>query len=75
MLLRDIFVSNAHRYPNKLALVDGDCKMTWRELNERVNRVSNMFPSIGMSKGDRIAMLAENCHQYAEILFASVKSG
>jgi len=58
-----------------LALVDGEKGMSWKELNDKVNRVSNGLLSLGLSKGDRIAVIAENCHQYAEMLFASAKSG
>ena len=75
MLLRDILISNAHRYPKKLALVDGTNRMTWKELNERVNKVANALLGLGMRKGDRVAIIAENCHQYAEVLFASAKTG
>jgi acyl-CoA synthetase (AMP-forming)/AMP-acid ligase II len=75
MLLRDILISNAHRYPNKLALVDGNNKLSWGELNDKVNRVSNGLIGLGLRKGDRIAVLAENCHQYVELLFASTKIG
>lgn len=75
MLLRDILISNGHRYPNKLALVDGDHRVTWKELNDRVNKLSNGLLHLGLAKGDRIAILSENCHQYAELLFASTKIG
>jgi acyl-CoA synthetase (AMP-forming)/AMP-acid ligase II len=75
MLLKDVLISNAHRYPNKIALIDKPHRMSWKELNERVNRVSNAILSLGISKGDRIAILSENCQQYAELLFASTKIG
>jgi acyl-CoA synthetase (AMP-forming)/AMP-acid ligase II len=75
MLLKDIVISNAHRYPNKVALVDETHRLSWKELNDRVNRVSNGLLSLGLSKGDRIAVIAENCHQYVELLFASTKIG
>lgn len=75
MLLRDILISNAHRLPNKLALVDGNHRLSWKELNDKVNRVSNALIGIGLSKGDRIAVIGENCHQYVELLFASTKIG
>ncbi|HOE17036.1 MAG TPA: AMP-binding protein [Syntrophorhabdaceae bacterium] len=75
MLLRDITKSNAYRYPNKLALVDGSTRMNWKELNERINRVANMLLSQGISKGDRVGLIAENCHQYVELLFAAAKTG
>jgi len=75
MLIRDILISNAHRYPNKLALVDGNHKISWKELNDRVNRVSHGLLDLGLSKGDRIAVISESCHQYLELLFASTKIG
>ena len=62
MLLRDILISNAHRYPNKLALVDGNHRLSWKELNDKVNGVSNGLITLGLRKGDRIAVIAENCH-------------
>ena len=75
MLLRDILISNTQRYSNQLALVDGNHRLSWKELNDRVNRVSNGLIGIGLRKGDRIAVIGENCHQYVELLFASTKIG
>ena len=64
MLLGEIPISNSHRYPQKLAVVDGGNRLTWKELND-----------LGMRKGDRIAILSDNCHHYVEVLFASAKLG
>lgn len=75
MLLGDIVSSNAYRYPNKLALVEGNNRMSWAELNERVNKVAHMLFGLGVKRGDRVAIIAENCHQYVELLFASAKIG
>lgn len=57
------------------ALVDGLRRLTYRELNSRVNRLSNYFQSIGMRSGDRCAMLAYNCLEYVEVIFAAAKLG
>jgi len=75
MLIGDIPRSNANRYPNKLALVDESTRMTWKELNERINRIANMLINLGITKGDRVAIIAENSHQYVELLFAGAKAG
>jgi len=75
MLLGDILISNARRYPDKLALVDAENKYSWKELNGRVNRLANGLIDLGMRKGDRIAIISDNCHQYVETLFASAKLG
>ncbi len=75
MLLGEIPISNSRRYPQKLALVDGGNRLSWKELNERVNRLANGLMDLGMRKGDRIAIISDNCHQYVETLFASAKLG
>lgn len=75
MVVGQIVQSNAIRYPDKLALVDGTTRMTWKEVNERVNGISNGLINLGVKKGDRVGFVAENCHQYIEFLFAAAKIG
>lgn len=57
------------------ALVDGPRRLTYRELNSRVNRLCNYFQLSGLRQGDRCAMLAYNCLEYVEIIFAAAKLG
>jgi fatty-acyl-CoA synthase len=75
MLVGEIVRSNASRYPKKLALVGGDVRLTWKDLNEKVNRVANMLIDFGIGKGDRVAIIAENGPEYVEFLFATAKIG
>jgi len=64
--------------PDKEALVDiltGRC-FSYREFNERANRLANGWRQHwGIKKGDRIAILAKNCPEYLEALFAVAKTG
>jgi len=75
MLVGDIVRNNSRLLPNKMGIIDGEKKFTWRELNTRVNRLANAMLSFGYSKGERVAIISENCHQYLEFLFAAAKSG
>jgi acyl-CoA synthetase (AMP-forming)/AMP-acid ligase II len=75
MIVGDMLVSNSDRYPTRIAIVDGDRRLTWRDLNERTNMLANSFLRLGMVKGDRIAVLSDNCSEYVEILFACAKVG
>ena len=75
MLLGEIPISNSRRYPQKLAVVDGGNRLTWKELNERVNRLANSLVDLDMRKGDRVAVISDNCHHYVEVLFATAKLG
>ncbi len=76
MFIGDILRLHALNYPNKLALVDeSGARLTWREFNERVNRLANSLAGMGLAKGERVAIIARNCHQFAEFLFAVAKVG
>jgi len=71
----DIIRRSAHRDPEKTALIFGDRKLTYGELNQRVNRIANSLLKSGISKGDRVAVLLHNCPEYFEIYYACAKTG
>jgi len=75
MIIGEIITRNAKRYPNKRAVVCDDSVVTFKEFNERVNSISNALTDLGIRKGDRIAALLDNCHQYVELYCAAPKSG
>ncbi|MGD0231342.1 MAG: long-chain-fatty-acid--CoA ligase [Syntrophorhabdales bacterium] len=75
MGLGDFLVRNAHKFPDKTALVFEDFSETFRTLNERVNRLANALLREGLTKGDRIGVLVHNCHQFIETYFAAAKTG
>lgn len=75
MTLGDIIRLNAMKLPSKTALVFGKTRLSYSELNERVNRLANGLLGIGVEKGDRVAVLASNCSEYVETYFATAKGG
>lgn len=75
MVLGDIVKRNAKRYPQKTALVFKDKRYTFWEFNNRVNSLANALLDMGVRKGDRVAVLADNCHQYVELYCAVPKGG
>ena len=69
---------HAERTPDKLALVDAGSgrELSYRELNNRAARLAHFFlAELGLQQGDRLSVLAKNCAEYYEILFACSKSG
>ncbi len=48
MLIGDIVAGNARRYPHREALIFGEHRFTWAELDQRVNRLE---PLKGNRKG------------------------
>jgi len=75
MVVGDIATSNARLFPNKMGIIDERVRLTWSQFNDRVNRLAEALLGLGLRKGDRVAIIAENCHQYAEFLFAVAKAG
>ncbi|MCL5961331.1 MAG: long-chain fatty acid--CoA ligase [Chloroflexi bacterium] len=69
------FSRNARLYPNKPAIVDGEQCLSFSQLNERVNRLVNALAARGVEKGDRVAILAQNCGEYYEVFGAGEKGG
>ncbi len=61
--------------PDKVAFVFEDKRYTFSQLNERSNRLANALSNLGVTKGDRVAMLQVNCNQHVEAYFAVAKLG
>jgi fatty-acyl-CoA synthase len=57
------------------AMVDGNRRISYREINSRVNRLSRALQTLGLKSGERCAILAYNCLEYAEVIFAAAKLG
>lgn len=73
--LGDIVRFNAMRLPDNEAVVFADVRLTFAQLNERVNRLANVLTDRGFKNGDRLAVLSLNSHKYLEIYFAAAKIG
>ena len=47
-------------FPDKTAVVYNDMRYTYREFNQRVNRLASALQQAGVVKGDRVAFLCPN---------------
>ncbi len=68
-------VRNARKFPEKPAIRCGDERRTYRELNERSNRLARALRGLGLGKGDRIATLSFNSIELMEAYVAHLKIG
>jgi acyl-CoA synthetase (AMP-forming)/AMP-acid ligase II len=75
MIITDFIAQHARWYPDKTAIVFEDRRLTWKELNDRANRIANNLRKTGVSKGDRVAIVSPNCLEYPEIMFGALKAG
>lgn len=57
----------ARHYPkDRVALVHGDKKITWKQLHERVNRLGNGLRKHGVKKGNKVAFVFWNGPEFLE---------
>lgn len=61
--------------PQKEAVVDGQRRLSYRQLNRRVNRLARALQAQGLAQGDRLAMVAPNCLEWLEVIMACAKLG
>ncbi len=73
--LGQILKINAKKFPNTVALKDKERSITYPELNGRVNKLSHSLLSLGLSKGDKVAVLLENSIEIVEVYLATAKTG
>ena len=72
----DIAAANARKHPHSEAVVDGERRLTWKALHDRVLRLANALSGgLGLAPGDRASMLAENCLEYYEYFHATAAAG
>lgn len=75
MPLNEILPKAAKLYPDYEAVVCGDVRLSYDQFARRVWRLANALSSIGLSRGDRLAVLHENCHVFLEAYFAAAHLG
>ncbi len=73
--VQETFGRHAACYPEKTALICGEDRLTWRELNDRMNRVGNSLQRIGISKGEKACVLMPTMTETTEVMFGIVKAG
>jgi len=66
---------SARLYPDKVALIHGKVRATYAEINNSANNLAQYLVSIGTQKGDRVALLMENCLKYVVSYYGIMKAG
>jgi fatty-acyl-CoA synthase len=59
----------AQLFGRKVGVVCGEDRFTYREFNERADRLSAALLRLGVQKGDRVAYLSFNCHRLLEAYY------
>ena len=71
----DFVERSARRYPDRVALIDGDARITFSELLVMSNRLANGLLRAGLRPGDRVSFHSNNQWEVVVTLLASVRAG
>ena len=66
---------SAYMFPEKTAVVYGERRYTYGQLQERVNRLASRLRDAGLEKGDRVAFLCPNTPPMLEAHFGVPAAG
>jgi long-chain acyl-CoA synthetase len=73
------FDDAVRRLPDKVAIIDlfggRERRATYRQLDERMNRVASMLARHGVRAGERVAMLIGNRLEFVEFFFGAMRAG
>ena len=73
--LADLFESVADAVPEREAVVYGERRLTFRELDERATWLAHYLRGQGIGAGDRVGLYLYNCNEYLEGALAAFKLG
>jgi fatty-acyl-CoA synthase len=71
----DVLEESAERYAHRVALIFGDRKLTYKELNHEVNKLAKGLVKLGTKKGDHVSIWLPNSFEWVICKFAIIKAG
>jgi len=71
----DILRDTAQRHGERLALVDGDRRLTWSELDAAVDKAAEGFSAAGLVPGYRVILLLANSVEFVASYLGVLRAG
>ncbi|MGQ0824204.1 MAG: acyl-CoA synthetase [Actinomycetota bacterium] len=69
----DLFELAAAKVPDRTAVIDTRRRVTYRELEERANRLAHALRAAGVEAGQHVGIIATNCIEWVETMCAVYK--
>lgn len=73
--LVNIFEESCRRYPRNIAYISMGVSLSYGELDKQARHFAAWLQSIGIRKGDRVALMMPNLLQYPVCLFGTLRTG
>ena len=75
MCVHDLVALQAHAVPDAVAIIGGDQKLTYGEMNARANHLANLLRSRGIKAEVPVALFLERSPELATAALAVLKAG
>lgn len=75
MLVHDFLLRARALYGPRLAVADGETRLTYSQLDDRVRRLAAALQTLGLEPGDVVACLSHNGFRYLEAFLAAPVAG
>jgi len=75
MSLGKMLAESAGKYAERVAVVHGDRRITYRELERAACALANHLRSLGFGQGDKVALMLPNCPEFVIAYFGIQKIG
>ncbi len=74
-MIHDLLVASAARWPDKTAVIAGEQRITYQELDCAANRCARGLMAIGVQRGDRVGIQLENSIETVIAIYGVLKAG
>lgn len=71
----EMLKERANRYGDKIAITEGDKRITYNQLDRRATQLAAGFEKLGINKNDRIILQIPNISEFIEVSFALFRIG
>ncbi|MBN9739147.1 MULTISPECIES: AMP-binding protein [unclassified Pseudonocardia] len=71
----DVLTRSARHFGDRLAVVDGEFELSYRQLESRANSVARGLSGAGVERGDAVTLVLPNCWQFLATFFGCAKLG
>lgn len=71
----DLLKKSAARFPDRVAVTDGDRRVTFTEIERDANRFANYLVARGLKPGEKISTICNNSVEFVKALFGIHRAG
>jgi amino acid adenylation domain-containing protein len=75
MFVHEFLEDTRKKHPEKIALVWGDLRLSYRELDDKASRCASALLKLGIQKGDRVVIVNPNSVETIVAIFGVLKAG